>query len=503
MRLSLTPALSPIANGNDGPTCGWPARPSGCRWRKLLFPSVAVLLCAAQGAAQDAVLYVTEAQLDRVAAYRIAANGRVESAPFQHIDTGAGSNPRRLAVHPDACALYVATRGSIEVFQIASNGRLSRFASDADTLERMSTIEPANYQFLAVHPSGHSLYTSLTRLDQIRQYALNPDGSLQRTFTIPAGSEVPVEKDPPVASCVQGQPETRYQGLVATETSLYASAHVPLQIDIFPLATDGGIGSVTERPPDDGQQPTCPTNPPTCPTNPPTCPCVVPDCKPKTETFAPRFSKTPDGKRFGYPKTLLLDGPNSLLYIVDRFRLRIYGCPIAADGGLPDCPKDDKDDTNDTGRLTLQTQQSATYEQMALSEDGILFAGVFPAGRVRAFRPVPEEGKLKRRKGKSSDVFATPVALATNGSILYVAQGELDRIDAFTIDDEGFANEDPRWSTNKIQQSFPNGVIVVRPNSDPLACAAGSTTTTTTPSVSTSTTSATLAATTSTTTTTL
>jgi hypothetical protein len=89
--------------------------------------------------------------------------------------------------------------------------------------------------------------------------------------------------------------------------------------------------------------------------------------------------------------------------------------------------------------------------------------------------------------------------MTTDGRIMYVAQGELDRIDAFAINDEGFADEDPRWSTDKIDGSFPNGVIVVRPNPDPLACAAGSTTTTTTPSVSTSTASSTLAATTSTT----
>jgi 6-phosphogluconolactonase (cycloisomerase 2 family) len=428
------------------------------------------------------VLYVTQARAARVAAYRVGANGKPAEQPFQQIDTGTDSNPRRLAVHPNACALYVATGNTIEVFQIAPNGRLSRFDHDDDTLERMRSIKPANYQFLTVHPDGHSLYTALTALDQIRQYALNPDGSLRKA---------PGDKDPPVTSCVQGNEDTRYQGLVATPTHLYASSHVPLQVDIFPLASDGGIETVPNRPNRDEETPEVPS--------------VVTDCERKTPRFAPMFStsgkntSSGNSKRFGNPKTLLLDAPNSLIYVVDRFRGRIYGCPIGADGGLPDCPKDDKDDTNNTGRETMKSKQSAAYEQMTLSEDGMLFASVFPAGRVRAFRPVPDEGKIKRRKGKSSDVFATPVALATDGRIMYVAQGELDRIDAFAIDDEGFADEDPRWSTDKIDGTFPNGVIIVRPNPDPLACAAGSTTTTTTPSVSTSTASSTLAATTTTT----
>lgn len=448
-----------------------PVEESFAHWCRALLPSLAILLCAARGNAEEAVLYVTEARLDRVAAYRLTTDGCAEPSPFQHVDTAP--NPRRLAVHPDACALYVATANSIEVFQIASDGRLSRFADDEDTLRRMRAIKPGNYQFLAVHPSGHSLYTSLTALDQIRQYALNADGSLRREPTNP-------EKDPPVASCVQGQPDTRYQGLVATETSLYASAHLPIQIDIFPLTSDGGIESVTTRPRDDEE---------------PETPQVFTDCNRKKATFAPRFS----ARKFGNPKTLLLDGPNAILYVVDRFRGRIYGCPVAADGSLPDCPKNDKDDTNDTGLKTLKSKPSAAYEQMALSQDGMLFASVFPVGRVRAFRPLPEEGKIKRRKGKSSDVFASPVGLAADGNLLYVAQGELDRIDVFAIDDEGFASGDPRCSTDKIRQSFPNGVIVVRPNTDPLACPATSTTTTTTPSVSTSTASTTLAPPTSTT----
>jgi len=439
--------------------------------------------CIAQAQAQEPVLYVTEARGNRVAAYHIKPNGCVNETPFQRIDIKISgldcdpdedANPRRLAVHPNGCALYVATAGTIEVFQIRSDqdnyGRLKPFDDDADTLARMTCIKPANYQFLAVHPDGGSIYASLTALDQIRQYALNPDGSLQRTFTTPADGGEPVEKDPPVASCVQGEEDTRFQGLVVKDESLYAASHLPPQIAIFPLTTDeGAIESVTRRPT---------TN------DPPQVPQVFTDCVKSRKTYAPRFSTSGKqnnlSKQFINPKTLLLDEPNGdLLYVADRGRGRIYGCPIADGGGLPDCPEDDKDDTNDakdpngTERLTMQSKKSAAYEQMALSDDGMLFASVFPAGRVRAFRPVPDEGQIKRRKGKSSDVFATPVAIAADGRNLYVAQGELDRIDVFTINDEGFANEDPRCSTEKIDGSFPNGVIVVIP------CATTTTTTST------------------------
>ena len=478
-------AQSPNADRDAKPRRGSPGARAFLRRRVSLCVSLALLLRAGHGTAQDAVLYVTEARLGRVAAYRIGANGHVHETPFQHIDTGPDTNPRRLAVHPNACALYVATGNNIEVFQIASDGHLSRFTHDEDTLASMRDIKPANYQFLAVHPAGLALYASLTALDQIREYALNPDGSLRRAFTT---SEPPVEKDPPVASCVQGVQQVRYQGLIATETSLYAAGHAPPQIEIFPLDAAGAIESVPLRPPanpddDDILQ----------------VPQVYSDCKRNRPTFAHRFSTARNKKKFLNPKTLLLDPVAGIIYAADRFLGRIFGCFIAADGGLPDCPGHDKDVTNNTGLLPMQSKVSAAYEQMVLSEDWILFASVFPNGRVRAFRPVPAQGKIKRRKAKSNDVFATPVGLAVKGQILYVAQGELDRIDQFAIDSDGFKNEDPLWETDKIKQSFPNGVIVVTPNQDPAACAATSTTTSTTPSVSTSTTTTVLATTTTTT----
>jgi 6-phosphogluconolactonase (cycloisomerase 2 family) len=442
----------------------------------FVLGGLASLAAVSGSTAQEAILYVTETQGDRVSAYRLGAGGRPAEEPFQRIDTGAESNPRRVAAHPDGCALYVATANRVEAFQIAANGRLSRFASDADTLGRMALLKPGNDQFLAVHPDGHSLYAALAARDQIHHYRLNPDGSLRRASTSPTDGSDPVEKDPPIASCVQGVTDVRYQGLAVTATHLYAAAHAPLQVEIFPLSADGSLQSVEERPPKNPDDDFVPETPQ-----------VFTECVRTRATFAPAFSRP-----FGYPKTLALNQPaRDTLFATDRFRGRIYGCPIAPDGGLPDCPKKDKDDGNNLDRRLLKSKQSAVYEEMAVSEDGVLFATVFRAGRVRAFEQIPEEGKLKRKKKRTSDVFSTPVGLAPDGSILYVAQGELNRIDAFPVNATGFADTTPAWSTARRDGSFPNGVIVVRRSLDPAACTSPAATSTTLATTTTTTTTTT------------
>jgi 6-phosphogluconolactonase (cycloisomerase 2 family) len=409
--------------------------------------------------APAAILYSTQSRLDRVAAYQMRSDGRPAAAPFQQFNLGSEANPRRLALHPRGCALYVAGAKQLAVLKILPDGRLERFADDTDTMARLRS--PSNFQYIALHPNGSVLYTSLPAIDQIQQYFLNDDGSLQRLAEDP-------EKDPPIASCVQGVGGASFKGLGASATHLYASAHAPPSIEIFSLDASGRIESLIERPDkDDDDEDAEPE--------------VFTECQRKRPTFAEASSG-----QLSNPKALILNGARDTVYFSDIFRLRIFACPIDPDDGtLPDCPNDDDDDSNDLDEPVLKTKQSTVYEQLALSDAGVLFASVFREGRIRAFLPNPDKGRLERRKRKVSDIFSTPGGLEVLGDLLYAAQGEGDRVAVFPVDAEGFANTTPKWQTDKIKKSFPNDVVLLPLPVDPSACGASTTsppTTTTTSS---------------------
>ena len=99
----------------------------------------------------------------------------------------------------------------------------------------------------------------------------------------------------------------------------------------------------------------------------------------------------------------------------------------------------------------------------------VLFTGVFTAGNVRAFVLEDKAKKviLKRRKRHPSEVFSSPVGLDSHRDKLYVAQGDLDRIEVFRIEKKkgtgcrGFCSQKPLERSDKEGGSFPNDVVVV------------------------------------------
>ena len=193
------------------------------------------------------------------------------------------------------------------------------------------------------------------------------------------------------------------------------------------------------------------------------CPCIT---ERVAEVFSDRcerqsgipigFPETSSGS-LGRPKALLLDHDTRTLYMTEVFWNRIIGCPIDEDdGSLPDCPN------RRFKQGISRTSSGAEYEQIALSADRVLFASIFVNGRLRAFG-LKTGGLLPRnpKKPHPSSIFSTPVGLKTCGRGLYVAQGDLDRVDHFRIDDGGFLSVLPSSQTTEIEGSFPNDVAVV------------------------------------------
>ncbi len=410
--------------------------------RRLTFPDIALLhslrtiagwvaLLGALTVATDvrsqaraAVLYATDANLDRLAVYRIAANGGLPKTPFQQIQTAA--SPRRMVL--TSRALYVATRTRIEAFEIdLSTGRLSRFRDAEGFQINPAHVSGANFQYLTVDPLERYVYASSTAQDRIFGYPIAADGSIDH-----------------VGSCTQGEEGTRYQSLAATDSVLYAVAHIPGRVSLFPLREDGAIQARATDPEDDegGME------------------------DDTLEVFTacenPRLSYPPEStKNFSNPKVLLLNTPFLQLYITDIFEDRLYSCPIAGDGTLPDCPKQKKSD--DISR----TVSGGQYEQLALSGKSVLYASVFQSGNLRAF-VLDADGSVPKRHQRNhpSELFTAPGGVAIwCDAVLYAGQGDADRIDAFRINAKGFVGDKkklkPFSSTSREGGSFPNALAVL------------------------------------------
>lgn len=383
-------------------------------------------LLAFASSARAAVLYSTEANLNRIAVYRIHDNGGLAAEPFQRISTAA--NPRRLFL--TSRALYVATRTRIDAFEIDEfTGRLSRFKDLDGSVIRPANVKGANFQYLTVDPLERYVYASSTAQDRILGYPIAADGSIKR-----------------IGSCTRGPASTRYQGLAATSSTLYAVGHVPARVGLFPLRDDGAIQAVTQNPDEndskeDGDEAMLE---------------VFTSCKKPPLSYPPTTTKT-----FSNPKVLLLNQAASQLYITDIFEDRVYSCSIDTDGSLPFCPRQKKSDA------VSRTRSGGQYEQLALSDEGVLYGSVFQSGNLRAFVLRGDGSVPKHHEGKHpSDLFTAPGGVAIwCDAVLYAGQGDADRIDAFRINKQGFVGNKKKLkafsSTKRVSKAFPNSLAVL------------------------------------------
>jgi sugar lactone lactonase YvrE len=459
----------------------------GCLWRRLSFRRflwslevAATALVALEGTAfaisvgncgtgrldnAVAVLYSTESNKRRIAAYYVHPKGGIDSDRFQEVLLDA--NPRRL--YATSRALYVATRNRIEALAIdRTTGCLSTFRDADGKLIRPSSFDRSNFQYLATDPDERQLYVAMSAVERILAYPIAADGSVQD-----------------FGSCAQGRRNTRYQGLVATSSHLYAAAHVPGRVDIFPLRMDGAIESLPDSfaalqvcigGTEDTQKcdvaSDCPGG--SC-QDPNSFLQVFTECDLQTPTFAPRQTGT-----INNAKALLFNDRARTLYIEDLATDRIFGCPVADDGDLPACPNVNKNEANS------RTQKGGRPEQMALSDDDVLYNSIFLAGVMRAYRlksnclggsnagerctvdaecpgGLCQDGRVpkKPKRTKPDNLAWSPVGMAVCYDALYVGQGINDTVQAFRIDENGFVGVKPFSRTRRIRGSFPNDVWVV------------------------------------------
>ena len=391
----------------------------------------------ATAAADPAACDLGQGNTRGLAVYRLGANGMLfhdpssdgpPGGPEQTIATA--TNPRRVTVHPnDSSLIYVATIERVQVFRLAANGAtrcigqtLSEKEANSPFDEKLDPID------MAIDPSigDGVLYVAASGANRIDAYAMAPDG------TIPG---VPT-------SCVVG--------------SLFAEfAAVTLASDDFVIA--GGRSSIAVYRRQAGQFP--PPNPDPLATPTPSPSPALPAC-----TGARLITEPVSSIGAAFVTDMLFwpsaQAPLGELVVSEEFSRQIVTFPIDAAGLL------DAEGTSSTAR-------AGVYQNLLRNEldsQPVLYASVFNEGRIDAFRL--ENGRLP--PGAFSSTAADPrtlpvgMAIDVSGSVLYVAQGGLGRVDGFRILPGGGLDALPTTGTRPILtangsrlDTFPNDVAIV------------------------------------------
>jgi len=367
----------------------------------------------------------------------LGASGQNTAAPSPEQVIATDDNPRRLIAHPlDPTLLYVATKDRIQVFRLAPDNRtrcIDETLSQQEVQPDSDSLDPVDLEIDPTVGFG-VLYVAARGADRIDAYSIAADG------TIP---EVP-------SSCAVGRGDSEYQA-VAALNSEFIAAGGQSRIEIFARENGQLINPPTTPDPDATATP----SPEATPTPSPQPTCIGSSAETEVVSaigaaivtdllFAPSPSK-----------------PLGQLFISEEVSQRLFTFPIDTGGQIDD------DDSSSTNRAGL-------YQTMLRQERGgssLLYVSVFQEGRIDVFRL--EDGLLPDESFSrtSEDVNSLPVGLAAvpgPGNLLYVAQGGLNRVDGFSLADDGSIADLPLTSTapvvdlqGRTVDTFPNDLVIV------------------------------------------
>ncbi len=424
---------------------------------------VALTVASARPVVADTILFATAASLNRIDAFSVANDGSPSPDPVAQRPTG-GVLPRRLVGH--GCNLYAAENDRVEVFRIHAGGRLELIGATRKTTDmRAHDIE--------VSPDGLTLYVPLRRLGAIASYPLDAEGkpndSVITENGVPAGGPT---------SCVYGPVHADWEDLALANGKLYAA--FTNRIDVYGVTDTGQLTGAAPVPRDVDGDGTIETDETACPTYTTTPsgtiePCIDPDVRPRPDRPDVTCPFSFRGHMAG-AVGLVVDG--TALVSSQRFTHRLLGFTLDGTGNFPAFGVDPTDPTKKEKKQERKSRKKNRTDELiryigltVLHEDDghpIIYAAGY-SGRVDAFR-LGDDGTLPLQPNMAStpkDVTSTPVRTAigtTAGGrpVLYVASGELDRVQAFHLFAEGRidAGTSPA-ETNEQHDSFPNDVVPI------------------------------------------
>lgn len=387
-----------------------------------------------------------------IALYRLGSNGLL----FGNPSTGANpeqriatdDNPRRVVVHPtDPTLLYVATRSRIQVIRLrAGSGSacIAESVSDQEVREGAEDSDPVDMVIDSSIGNG-ILYVAGRGSDRIDAYPIADDGTIGRIPT----------------SCIVGGGNAEFTSLAPLGDGFFAAGG-SVRIEIHPRVQGEFL----------------PEPDPNATTTPSPVPTVSPTPAPG-ETAGPVPSPQPstciDARLVSTPLSVIGSAivtqmffssspsvPLGNLFVAEEASERLFTFPVNADGVI---------DGNDNS----STKRAGVYQRMLRHQrpgSDVIYSSVFNEGRVDVFRL--EDGLLPDEtfSRTAEDPRSLPVGLAIDGpsgTILYVAQGGLDRVDGFQIQADGGLPDEPVTSTAPPVDStghgfvtFPDDVVVIR-----------------------------------------
>jgi 6-phosphogluconolactonase (cycloisomerase 2 family) len=392
------------------------------------LPGLLAIALAAAPARADQILYATAATAGRIDGFCLHDSGSLVPTPRFQVSTG-GLRPRRLLVANNI--LYVAETDRVEAYRIGTHGGLVRVGS-TKVLHKMHPDD------LELSPDGTVLYVPQRALIRVAAYRLGPDGAPENDFS----------------SCIQGPIGAGFSNLLVHNGLLYVSSTGSAgSISIFKLGADGSLPSTGCHGARKGE--------------------------PRTEPTTPYSHRT----KLRVPESFLING--DLLYVEQRVAKRIaayrlepdggFTCPTthdgapAADASLK-CPCPAGSDSTTCPPKKLQRQKSVSrtgsvfpYTDLILVRGPTLLGSQFFHGRIDAYRLKPDGSVPKAPNGHTTENLRTsPVRMTVRagGSVLYVAAGEDDRVQAYRLDDNGVPDLTPFSETDVQDGSFPNDVAI-------------------------------------------
>jgi 6-phosphogluconolactonase (cycloisomerase 2 family) len=459
--------LSGCGPGNGGRRALLPP-PVGCykapiRMRRIVL-CVALAAASARPVAAETILYATAASENRVDGFSVADNGAPSQEPVAQRPTG-GLLPRRLVAH--GCNLYVAESDRVEVFRIGAGGRL-------DLIGATRKSEDARAHDIEVSADGLTLYAPLRRLGAIASYPLDAEGkpndSVITENGVPAGGPT---------SCIYGPVGADWEDIALANGKLYAA--YTNRIEVFGITDTGQLTGTAPVPHDNNDDGTIGEDETACPAYATTPSGAIEQCIDRSISPVPdRPDQTCSFSFRGHMAGavgLVVDG--SALVSSQRFTHLLLGFVLDATGNFPPISETNPQfptakEKKQERRMRKKNKTDELIRYIGLTvlheDDGrsIIYAAGY-AGRVDAFR-LREDGTLPKQPNMNStpkDVTSTPVRTAIGSTaggrpVLYVASGELDRVQAFRLSDQGSIDESTSPAeTNEQKGSFPNDVVPV------------------------------------------
>jgi 6-phosphogluconolactonase (cycloisomerase 2 family) len=420
---------------------------------------VALTVASARPVVADTILFATAASQNRIDAFSVANDGAPSPDPVSQRRTG-GVLPRRLVGH--GCNLYAAENDRVEVFRIHAGGRLELIGATRTSSEiRAHDIEVA--------ADGLTLYVPIRQMGAIASYPLDAEGrpndSVITENGVPAGGPT---------SCVYGAVNADWEDLALANGKLYAA--FTNRIETFGITDTGQLTGVAQVPHDNNDDGTIETDETACPFYATTPSGVIERCIDRGEDRPVQTCPFSSRGHMAGAVGLVVEG--TALVSSQRFTHRLLGFVLDGTGNFPafgvdpafPTAKEKKQERK--SRKKNKTDELIRYIGLTVlpEADGqpIIYAAGY-SGRVDAFR-LEKDGTLPLEPNMQStpkDVTSTPVRTAVGTTaggrpILYVASGELDRVQAFHLSDGGRIDADTNPSeTNEQHDSFPNDVVPI------------------------------------------